>query len=192
MRPATPKGHHQLRIIGGEWRSRRLPFAAVSGVRPTPDRIRETLFNWLQGDIEGARCLDLFSGSGALGFEALSRGAQHVTMVDEDIRVIQQLQKNADALHTDRLTLIWQDALSSIAELTEVYNIVFLDPPYRDDVLEQYCRLLAERHLVSSDGLVYLECASHRPPPALPAGWHIHKEKKAGKVRYALIRIADT
>ncbi len=118
----------RLRIIGGRWRSRRIEFAAVAGVRPTADRIRETLFNWLRDVIPGARCLDLYAGSGALGFEALSRGAGSVVLVDQDIRVVQQLQASAEQLGARDAQVVWSEALEFLAQDSKpAFDVVFLD-----------------------------------------------------------------
>ncbi|MBI5451044.1 MAG: 16S rRNA (guanine(966)-N(2))-methyltransferase RsmD [Gammaproteobacteria bacterium] len=181
----------QLRIIGGAWRSRRLPFAATAGVRPTPDRIRETLFNWLQGQIAGARCLDLFAGSGALGFEALSRGARELVSVDQDIRVIQQLQANAELLGcTSILQLAWQDALEYLTTASGRFDIVFIDPPYRDEIIGECCQRLETRRLLAPGALIYVESSTQHPAPPLPEGWTLLRDKQAGQVHYQLARTA--
>jgi 16S rRNA (guanine966-N2)-methyltransferase len=180
----------QLRIIAGQWRSRRLPVLAGSGVRPTSDRIRETLFNWLQTRIAGARCLDLFAGSGALGFEALSRGAAHVTLVDEDLRVIQQLQKNAQDLGTGQADIRWQQADEFLRQgpaRGQRYDIVFLDPPFRDDLLGHCQQWLEERHWLSDTALIYMESERRRPFPEPLPGWDIRHDKQAGQVAYRLL-----
>jgi 16S rRNA (guanine966-N2)-methyltransferase len=179
----------RLRIIGGVWRSRRIEFAASTGVRPTADRIRVTLFNWLQGVIPGARCLDLYAGSGALGFEALSRGARHVVFVDQDLRVIQQLQANAALLGTQEAEIVWSEALGYLAACRAgPFDVVFLDPPFRDDVTAEICQRLEQHGLLSSPAWVYLETECRRPPPALPAQWQMLHDKAAGQVAYRLAR----
>lgn len=187
--PGAPRGTSRLRIIGGAWRSRRIEFAAAAGVRPTADRIRETLFNWLQNVIPGARCLDLYAGSGALGFEALSRGARHVVFVDQDLRVVQQLQANAKLLATQDADIVWSDALEYLAACRAgPFDVVFLDPPFRDDVTAEICLRLEQHRLLSSPAWVYLETGSQRPPPALPAHWQMLHDKAAGQVAYRLAR----
>jgi len=187
-----PGKNSQLRIIGGQWRSRRLPILAETGVRPTSDRIRETLFNWLQVYVAGARCLDLFAGSGVLGFEALSRGAAHATLVDEDLRVVQQLQQNAIALDTRQTEIIWQQAdeflLGAIPGNGRPYDIVFLDPPFREDMLGRCCELLERGGWLANTALIYLESDSHRDFPELPSNWQVLNDKKAGQVAYRLVR----
>jgi len=184
------KKDSQLRIIGGQWRSRRLPILADTGVRPTSDRIRETLFNWLQGYISGARCLDLFAGSGALGLEALSRGASHVTLVDEDLRVVQQLQQNAITLDTEQAEVIWQQADEFLLGPTpaQPYDIVFLDPPFRDDLLGQCCKQLERHGWLADTALIYLESDRRRNFPELSSTWQVTHDKSAGEVAYRLLR----
>lgn len=182
----------QIRIIGGDWRSRRLPVLADTAVRPTSDRIRETLFNWLQGHIAGAHCLDLFAGSGALGFEALSRGADQVTLIDEDLRVVQQLQQNAHTLETDNATIVWQEAEQFLcqprAAATEKFDIVFLDPPFRDDQLGRCSRLLEQGGWLNEDAFIYMESDRRKPFPDLLPGWQVLRDKKTGQVAYRLLR----
>ena len=184
----------EIRIIGGNWRSRRLPVLADSGVRPTGDRIRETLFNWLQGHITGARCLDLFAGSGALGFEALSRGAELTTFVDHDLRVIQQLQKNAESLATERADIRWQQADEFLLQgppPEHRYDIVFLDPPFRDDMLGICQQWLQERHWLSDTAFIYMESDRGRGFPEPLPGWRVSHDKQTGQVAYRLLRRED-
>lgn len=179
-----------IRIIGGDWRRRRLPVLTDSGVRPTGDRIRETLFNWLQLDIAGARCLDLFAGTGALGFEALSRGAALTTFVDHDLRVVQQLQKNVDTLAPERAEICWQQAEEFLQQNVvpqQPYDIVFLDPPFRDDVLDACQRSLQERHWLSDRAIIYMESDKRRGFPEPLPGWRIRHDKLAGQVAYRLL-----
>jgi 16S rRNA (guanine966-N2)-methyltransferase len=179
-------GH--LRIIGGTWRSRKIPFATDAGVRPTPDRVRETLFNWLQPVIHGARCLDLYSGSGALSFEALSRGATVVVMVDEDLRVVQQLQKNVELLQADQVRIEWTDALQYLAGKSQPFDVVFLDPPFRDDVLMECCHRLERNGWLAPGAWIYLENNSKSEMTDLPDNWEIVQRKIAGQVAYYLAR----
>ncbi len=188
-----PREQSYIRIIGGDWRSRRLPVLANSGVRPTSDRTRETLFNWLQGYIAGANCLDLFAGSGALGFEALSRGAGKVTLVDEDLRVVQQLQQNTQSLETPDAKIIWQEAEQYLCQSPttgrHLYDIVFLDPPFRDDQLVERCYgLLQQGGWLSDAALIYMESDRHRPFPQPLPGWEVMRDKQSGQVAYRLLR----
>ncbi len=177
----------QLRIIGGTWRGRKIDFATEPGVRPTPDRIRETLFNWLQPNIAGARCLDLFSGSGALGFEALSRGAAEVVMVDQSSAVTKQLLTNANLLKTGGAQVVQTSADNYLQRTTpQSFDIVFLDPPFESQAIENYCAQLESGQWLTSHALIYMEREKGTPSPHLPDGWQLHREKKAGKVVYAL------
>ena len=187
-----PGGQAYIRIIGGNWRSRRVPVLANSGVRPTSDRTRETLFNWLQGYIAGAHCLDLFAGSGALGFEALSRGARKVTLVDEDFRVVQQLQQNTQSLETPNTEIIWQEAEQYLCQSPTTgrhpYDIVFLDPPFQDNLLERCYGLLQQDDWLSDAALIYMESDRHRPFPQTLLGWEVMRDKQSGQVAYRLLR----
>jgi len=179
------RSRSQVRIIGGALRGRKLSFADLPGLRPTGDRIRETLFNWLQPLIAGARCLDLFAGSGALGIEAASRGAGEVVLVDNAPAVIRQLEKNRSAFNLDRLTVVKADALQFLDQTPTPFDLVFLDPPFHGDLLQPLCRRLAKGWL--ADGArIYLEEDLSRPFPALPPDWKLLKEKTTGKVRYGL------
>ena len=180
-------GRNQLRLIAGEWRSRKLPFADVEGLRPTPDRVRETLFNWLAPLIEGARCLDLFAGSGALGLEALSRGAAEVVMLDQSDKVIKQLKENLQLLKCNRAKLLQQDALVYLQQTPDSpFDVVFLDPPYRKNLLVPCCELLVKNNWVTGGSRVYLEIESEAELPALPESWQLNRSKKAGQVAYHL------
>ena len=188
----------KLRIIGGEWRSRQLPIVDLPGLRPTTDRVRETLFNWLQNDIPGGRCLDLFAGSGALGFEAASRGAASVTMIELQNIAMQVLKSNKQLLganqaephnRANNIELIQQNALTWLAEYQDKpFDVVFLDPPFDSDYLGKAIELLGKQACLSANACVYLECAINQQLPELPAGWEISREKKAGQVRYFLVR----
>jgi 16S rRNA (guanine966-N2)-methyltransferase len=175
----------QVRIIGGVHRGRRLHFADLPGLRPTGDRIRETLFNWLQPFIEGARCLDLFAGSGALGLEAASRGASKVVMLDTAMAVIRQLTENKRLLGLDQVSIIRADALQWLEQDAIPFDIVFLDPPFVGNLLEPLCQRLNMGWL--ADGAhIYLEDVASRDMPTLPEGWELLKQKSAGQVHYGL------
>jgi len=186
---AGSRAGRRLRIIGGVWRSRRIEFAAAAGVRPTANRVRETLFNWLRNAVPGACCLDLYAGSGALGFEALSRGARRVVFVDQDLRVIQQLQANVELLGAQNAEIVWSEALEYLAACRAgPFDVVFLDPPFRDDVAGECCRRLEHCGLLTSPAWIYLETECRHPPPALPAHWRMLHDEAAGQVAYRLLR----
>jgi 16S rRNA (guanine966-N2)-methyltransferase len=183
----SPSG--RLRIVAGKWRSRLLPVAEEPGLRPTPARIRETLFNWLASTIEGSRCLDLFAGTGALGFEALSRGAREVVFVENSARAAAALEDSVKVLEATGVRIHQADAISYLKGEPEPFDIVFLDPPFADDLLEDLCRLLSEGNWLADGARVYLEQNRERPLPALPDGWTIVNDKTAGQVRYALVTV---
>ncbi len=179
-----------MRIIGGAWRSRLLRFPAIPGLRPTPDRVRETVFNWLAPYIEGAICLDLFAGSGAFGFEAASRGAAQVTMIERDTGVLRALQENARLLDAKTVRIMAADALDYLSHAPApdaVADIVFLDPPYASGRLETAFARLVQQGWVRAGGRVYLETPA-LAGLALPAGWELVRSKRAGKVGYHLAR----
>ncbi len=183
-----------LRIIGGQWRSRKLSFSDAEGLRPTPDRVRETLFNWLQNDIHGAICLDLFAGSGALGFEALSRGAGHVTFVEKDRTVADQLESNISVLKilSASAEVLQGDALEYLQKIAEkgggVLDIIFLDPPYRKNMIQKSLSLLQEKSLITSNTLIYLEHESEETFDESAYGLNILKETNAGQVKCYLLQ----
>lgn len=177
---------NRVRIIGGQWRSRLISFPESEGLRPTPDRVRETLFNWLGQTLYGRSCLDLFAGSGALGFEAASRGAPRVVMVESRPAVFRALQINAQLLQgkdpaATNLELLERDALQFLAGSGERFDVVFLDPPYRSELLPRCFDRLADR--LNPGGVVYFETDSG---DAAPAGWQITKSSRAGNVRFHL------
>jgi len=179
----------RLRIVAGNWRSRLLDIADVEGLRPTSERIRETLFNWLSPKIQGARCLDLFAGTGALGLEALSRGAGGVVFVERSTVAARQLEKNIAVLGAVDAIVVERAARDYLASMPEDrFEVVFLDPPFAAGLLEETCRLLAKQNLLADGALVYLEQDRSRPEPQLPDGWQIEKNKTAGMVRYMLVQ----
>jgi 16S rRNA (guanine966-N2)-methyltransferase len=189
-----PKRHNKarsgrLRIVAGNWRSRLLDIADVPGLRPTSERIRETLFNWLAPRINGARCLDLFAGTGALGLEALSRGARSAVFVEKSARAVEMLRRNVKTLNADGAVVLQMDALDYLrGERVERFDVVFLDPPFAADLIDELCRLLAERQMLADDASVYLEQDRSAPEPDLPEGWQVLKNKTAGNVRYMLVQ----
>ncbi|CAK9891819.1 MULTISPECIES: 16S rRNA (guanine(966)-N(2))-methyltransferase RsmD [Pseudomonas] len=187
-KPAKPHhGQGQLRIIAGEWRSRRLGFPDAPGLRPTPDRVRETLFNWLAPYIEGAKVLDAYTGSGALYLEALSRGAGESVALDSNPAAIASLRQNLETLRCPRGQVIQTDAQRYLqGEPKLAFDLVFLDPPFNQGLLPTTCALLEERHWLAENAWIYTE--SETPPSTLqlPGNWRLHREKKAGQVYYAL------
>lgn len=180
---------HRLRIVGGRWRGRRIDFPAIAAIRPTPDRVRETLFNWLQHSIVGARCLDLFAGSGALGLEALSRGAAHATFVDRERRIGQHLKQALERFEATNADVFVGDAAQFLGRAPEPYDVVFLDPPFAADELPQTFQSLAAGWL-RPGAFIYVECSANSPLPALPEGWTVYRSKRAGQVGYHLLRAA--
>lgn len=185
----APKGsgsRSQLRIIGGQWRGRKLAFSPGEGLRPTTDRVRETLFNWLAPDIHGAHCLDLFAGSGALGLEALSRGAAHCDFVDTSAQALRQLRGHLDTLGAGDISSCHLcSALDFLSTATGPWDIVFVDPPFGCELVESSCALLARPGLLAQHALVYVE-TGNREQSCLPDGWTLHRDKQAGDVRYRL------
>jgi 16S rRNA (guanine966-N2)-methyltransferase len=181
---------NQLRIIGGNHRGRRLRFIPGRGLRPTPDRVRETLFNWLQADIHGARCLDLFAGSGALGLEALSRGAAHLVAVEHNRAAAQRLRDNISLLNEQAAAeVVHGDALRLLRTPPDTpFDIVFLDPPFADELLPEACRRLEQNHWLSDAAIVYLEHEAKQPWPALPETWIVSREGVAGQSAQRLLR----
>lgn len=174
---------NRVRIVGGAWRSRLVAFPPRPELRPTPDRVRETLFNWLGQDLTGRTCLDLFAGSGALGFEAASRGAARVVMVERDPVVFRALAASRAELDASVVELTRADALEFLRTDGAVYDVVFIDPPYRSDLWPRVAPLLPQ-HL-APEALVYLERAGRAG--ALP-GWEVWKQGRAGQVAYQLLR----
>ena len=187
-RPASNGG--ELRIIGGDWRSRKLRFPEAGGVRPTPARTRETLFNWLTHHLPGSRCLDLFAGSGALGLEALSRGAGTTVFVDHTPELAQALRSNLRLLKSDKGEVVCQNIDTYLAQPpAKPVDILFMDPPFRQDWLERLFPLLESGQWIKPGGWVYVEHESERATPPVPAGWMLHRQKTAGQVTYSLYRV---
>jgi len=183
---------NQLRIIGGKWRGRKLSFVESKGLRPTLDRVRETLFNWLQPVIYNSRCLDLYSGSGALGFEALSRGASQVTMVDNNRQVYKQLNHNLQLLDCDNADTVCMDAVEFLSKqsltqsLESKYQIAFLDPPFNQNLLDNCCQKIEQQQLLAEKSYIYIEAEKKLKLTNIPVNWHKTKEKKAGQLAYYL------
>jgi 16S rRNA (guanine966-N2)-methyltransferase len=181
------KPHNQLRIIAGRWRGRRLRFAPVPGLRPTPDRVRETLFNWLGPVIAGARCLDLFAGSGALGLEAASRGAGEVVLVDSHATVIETLRQQLQQLDAGQVRVVQTEAAVYLRGGGQPFDIVFLDPPFGEGLLVGIIQQLEAGGWLSADAWIYLE-AERGQVCELPPNWTVHRSKTAGQVAYSLVR----
>ena len=192
------------RIIGGSWRSRRLSFPVIEGLRPTTDRVRETVFNWVSTEIHGAHVLDVFSGSGSLGLEALSRGAVKLTAIEKNKQAVLALQSNIELLTQNdnsdvHVKVIHADALSHLgsfnkdksgaADAEDSYDLIFLDPPFRKGLLEEVVALLDGHPLVQTDALIYIEREKEMPMLSVPESWRLLKDKSAGQVVYQLFRV---
>ena len=182
---AISSGRNRVRIIAGKWRSRVLRFPAAAQLRPTPDRVRETLFNWLGQRLDGVSCLDLFAGSGALGFEALSRGASRVVMVERDRHAAAALRDSAQLLAASEVEIIEGDAIAYLKGQGEGFDLVFVDPPYASDLAGASISRLAPR--LNAGARVYVESAA---PLQLPPAWRELRADRAGAVRYALYELA--
>jgi 16S rRNA (guanine966-N2)-methyltransferase len=183
--------NNQCRIIGGRWRGRRISFPEVPGLRPTGDRLRETLFNWLQNDIQDAVCLDVFAGSGVLGFEALSRGAASVTFVDQSPLIIKHLQTEAEKLSAIDVTFLCDNVPSSslLKKLaSKKFSLVFLDPPFHQGWVEKSCGWLAGVDILANNTLIYIEAERELFPLPIPENWEVLKSKFTGQVGYHLIK----
>jgi 16S rRNA (guanine966-N2)-methyltransferase len=188
--PAAKPGSsypEKIRIIGGRWRGRRLSVPEAEGLRPTPDRVRETLFNWLQPYIAGADCLDLFAGTGALCLEALSRGAGRVVMVERAGHVVDRLRQHVDMLGAENAAVVQVDAVEYLRQAPQPFDIIFLDPPFKSDLIARCAGLIEEYGWIKPSGLVYVEAPS-RMTLSLPATWELIRSKKAGQVGYHLAR----
>lgn len=196
-RVVTTRGarSRQLRIVGGMWRGRRFRFPALDEIRPTPDRVRETLFNWLGTRVPQSRCLDLFAGSGALGLEALSRGASRAVFVERVTAAARELEARLTEWGgMDRARVVRADALQFLREgpsAGERFEIVFLDPPFAQSLLPEAARLLQERGWLAEGALVYVEQAARDAPPELPSSWRQAKAKRAGEVGYHLYETGE-
>lgn len=178
---------NRVRIIGGELRSRLIGFPDAEGLRPTPDRVRETLFNWLGQTLHGRRCLDLFAGSGALGFEAASRGAQSVDMVERNRTVLRALQDNASKLGCSNVSVHGRDGLEFASQDAARYDVIFIDPPYQSDYLPRLLDILPQR--LNESGVVYVESGAEI---AVSPPWRVIKSGRAGQVHYQLLAISQS
>ncbi|MBV7562883.1 16S rRNA (guanine(966)-N(2))-methyltransferase RsmD [Pseudomonas sp. sia0905] len=185
--PVAHGGDGQLRIIAGQWRSRQFTFPMAHGLRPTPNRVRETLFNWLAPYVEAARVLDPFAGSGALFLEALSRGADSALALDLNPAAVTSLRGHLATLRCDNGQVLQSDALAYLqSQPATPFDLVFLDPPFSQDLLLPACTLLEERGWLADDAWVYTESEQVPSSLGMPANWRLHREQKAGQVHYAL------
>ena len=176
----------QIRIIGGQWRGRKLPVPDSAGLRPTTDRVRETLFNWLAPDIQEARCLDCFAGSGALGLEALSRYAASATLLELERSVAQQLSQNLQTLRATQAKVVQTNTLQWLSQPGEPFDVVFVDPPFRKGLLQETLSLLEQNGWLAAEALIYVESEVENGTPVAPANWDLYREKIAGQVAYRL------
>lgn len=177
----------KVRIIGGRWRRRMLAFPGLNALRPTPDAVRETLFNWLAPYLHGRSCLDLYAGSGALGFEAVSRGALSAVLVEKNPRAVAALRRNQRMIDPEgQISITACSAMQYLSTTDRQFDLVFLDPPYATEELEKACYQLQKRGLIAPDGLIYLEHASDRDPAFIPASWRMLKTADRGGVAYSL------
>lgn len=186
MKKPQSSGTGQIRIIGGQWRGRKLPVPDSPGLRPTTDRVRETLFNWLAPSMVDASVLDCFSGSGALGLEALSRYAASATLLEMDRSVSAQLQKNLVTLKASNGSVVNTNTLNYLAQPGTPHSIVFVDPPFRKGLLEETLTLLETNGWLAQEALIYVESEVENGMPPVPASWTLHREKVAGQVAYRL------
>ncbi len=186
-----------VRIISGQWRGRKLPVQQVEGLRPTTDRIKETLFNWLAADVYQANCLDVFAGSGSLGFEALSRQAAQVTFIELDTSAARQITQNIQTLKAQNAKVMNTNALSYLSqavnqqalnadETPKPFDLVFIDPPFRKDLIAEVVQQLEHNQWLAEDALIYIETEKELQLPAMPLNWQLMKEKQAGQVCFRL------
>ena len=187
----TSKAMGEVRVIAGLWRGRKLPVLNAEGLRPTTDRVKETLFNWLMMDVANARCLDCFAGSGSLGIEALSRQAQAVVFLEKFANAAQQLKKNLASLKTDKGTVINTDTLTYLSQKnsTGPFEIIFIDPPFHHNFVPHVLTLLQQNNWLAENALIYVETEKNHPPLLLAENWQIIKEKSAGMVTSCLIQV---
>ncbi|XAW89463.1 16S rRNA (guanine(966)-N(2))-methyltransferase RsmD [Vibrio sp. CDRSL-10 TSBA] len=180
----APSG--QVRIISGLWRGRKLPVHDAEGLRPTTDRVKETLFNWLAQDIPHAKCLDLFAGSGGLGFESASRQADKVTMLEMNSQAFAQLKTNIASLKASNIEAIHTDSLAFLRQSGQAYDVVFIDPPFRQGLLQESVALLEQNGWLADNAMIYIECEKELAIADLPPNWELYREKTAGQVCYRL------
>lgn len=184
--PNTNKSTSHIRIIAGKHRGRKLPVLDAQGLRPTTDRVKETVFNWLMPYVQDSVCLDCFAGAGSLGFEALSRGAEKVTMLELNNTAAQQLSANKTLLNADNIDIHHTDAIQYLSSVGEQYNLVFIDPPFRQGLAQQSIDKLAGNNWLAENAIIYVEIESEASAPQVPSHWQLLKEKSAGQVSYRL------
>lgn len=184
-----PEKTSTLRIIGGKWRSRKIKFLTLKGVRPTTDMSRETLFNWLVPFIVDANCCDLFAGSGALGFEALSRGAKHVTMIDLSRKIVGKLKENAAALEADNADFYCASIPENLEKIpNQPFDIVFLDPPFQKGMVEKTCNKLQSSEFLTENALIFIEAEKRLDvEKIIPKNWEILRQKNFGMAKIYLV-----
>ena len=191
MRSDQHKNRGSCRIIGGLWRSRRIAFHPIDGLRPSPDRVRETVFNWLQPLLSQWHCLDLYAGSGVLGFEALSRGAAHVDFIETHAKQCQKIQSSIDLLNA-AAEIYKKDAIKWLRMTDKQYHLIFIDPPFEKQLWQASIDLINDNRLIVQMGLVYVETPVLNPPILkIPSNWIIYKQNKMGNVQYTLYQLND-
>ena len=177
----------KLRIIGGKWRGRKISFQSKDGLRPTKDVVRETLFNWIEPYISGAKCLDLFCGTGSLGLEALSRGASYCDFVDKCRLNTKTLMFNLQTINAGNRAKVHNQLVNKFLSCSKKsYDIIFIDPPFKSNLLSQTCKTLSSNQLIEPGGSIYMEFSVTIPPDEIPLNWNIHRKKRSGSVKYCL------
>lgn len=188
----APKAENRVRVIGGKWRRSVIAFEPAAGLRPTPSRVRETVFNWLQNQLMGSSCIDLFAGSGACGIEALSRGASEVVFLDSNRLACEAIRNNLKRLGVDSPTVACTDSLrwleNATAENKARFSMAFVDPPYAGQLAIQACELLANSGVLIAGAQVYVELDRAIETEEFPSGWTVVKNKQAGQVQHYLLR----
>ena len=181
-----------VRVLAGSWRGSKLPVVLNEDLRPTPNRVRETLFNWLQAYIAGSDCLDLFAGSGALGFEAMSRGARSATLVDADPQVKRVLQQQVEKLQAKQIDVVCRDAISYLNQTEAQFDIIFLDPPFAKFDPFEIAQIIQTNNLLKPNGLIYVEFAKQQDEVEIPLGWQWKRQSQAAEVQYGLLTLRTT
>ena len=181
----------RVRIIGGKWKRRLITFPANRSLRPSPDAVRETLFNWINADLAGAHCLDLFAGSGVLGFEAVSRGAKSAVLVESDARACRSIQENTRLLGAEPEIQIYRGrAESYLAHTDQQFDLVFMDPPFAAILVGEICGALDANGLCATGAKIYIESAKSNLPLPIPSSWNIIRESTRGSVQSTLVQVS--